>query len=436
MRKRLVRLLVLITLAAGLLAIPTLGYGAAPQAADSYIVVLGAEVADPAQVARDHAASPTHVYRFALKGFSARLPAEQVERLRADARVTRIEAVQVMTIACHMPRHPCDDGGGSQPPEELPTGINRVDADLNPNASGDVNYHVAIIDTGIDKDHPDLDVAGGQNFTGGSSDNWDDGHGDGTHVAGTVGAIDNETGVIGVAPGAKVYGVKVCNNGGRCSTDALVAGIDWVTGQKQTGAIDFASANYSISSNDDNSPCGPGSDAVHQAMCGAVNVGIVFNIAAGNEGRLKEAYPEVTAVSALADFDGIGGGTGSPTCRSDEDDTLANFSNFGPDVDIAAPGVCILSTWKGGGYNTISGTSMATPHMTGAVALYLHANGLPTAKDAAGVQAIEDAIYAAAHPQGTACGYTNEHAGDGSDEPLLFVNHPNFQGDGTCQTTG
>jgi subtilisin family serine protease len=161
-----------------------------------------------------------------------------------------------------------------------------------------------------------------------------------------------------------------------------------------------------------------------------------FNIAAGNDGRLKEAYPEVTAVSALADFDGLAGGDGSPTCRSDQDDTLADFSNFGPDVDIAAPGVCILSTWKDGGYNTISGTSMATPHMTGAVALYLHANGQAPAQDATGVQAIEDAIYAAAHPQASECGFTNEHAGDGSDEPLLFVNHANFNGTGVCETTG
>jgi subtilisin family serine protease len=134
----------------------------------------------------------------------------------------------------------------------------------------------------------------------------------------------------------------------------------------------------------------------------------------------------------VADFDGKAGGAGATTCRQDEDDTLANFSNFGDKIDIAAPGVCILSTWNNGGYNTISGTSMAAPHVTGSVALYLHANGLAPAQDAAGVAAIEQAIIEAAHPQGTdnhICSYDDERIGG----PMLFVNDANFGGDGTCE---
>ncbi|NIR68342.1 S8 family serine peptidase [candidate division KSB1 bacterium] len=326
--------------------------------------------------------------------------------------------------------------------QNLPSGIDRIEADRNPSADIDgvddvrVDADVAIIDSGIDGDHPDLNVAGGVNFGNGPSRKWKDGSGHGSHVAGTVGALDNGFGVVGVAPGVRVWAVRVCGNSGFCFTDDMVAGIDWVAARKQeykniggSPGINFAVANMSISTNDDSSPCDANSDAVHTAICGLVNEGVVFSLSAGNDNRVKNAYPEVLAVSALSDFDGRGGGIGSPTCRTDEDESLANFSNFGPEVDIAAPGVCILSTWKDGAYNTISGTSMASPHVTGAVALYLHANGLAPATDAASVDAIEQAILNAALPQSDPCGFTNEFA---SNEPLLFVNATAFGGDGTC----
>lgn len=255
----------------------------------------------------------------------------------------------------------------------------------------------------------------------------------GTHVSGTVAAIDNDIGVVGVAPGARLWAIKVCNFLGICFTGDIVAGINFVAAQKASGAVDFGAANMSLSSTDDSSPCNAGSDAVHLAICGLVGEGVVFVMAAGNEDRLKNAYPEAIAVSALADFDGKGGADGSPTCRFDQDGTLADFSNYGPSVDIAAPGVCILSTWNDGGTNVLDGTSMASPHVTGAVALYIDANaGVNPATDAAGVSAITSAVLAAALPQGSPCGYLNEHAGQGSVEPLLFVNGAAFGGDGTC----
>jgi len=388
-----------------------------------YIVVV-ADGFDPATVAAEHGIAARHIYRTALNGFAAAIPA--LAGLETDQRILVVEPERIYRIK----------------PQDDPTGIKRIETDKSPSADIDqidqidnrVDLDVAIIDTGIDGDHPDLNVAGGINFSSGPSDKWNDGNGHGTHVSGTVGALDNGFGVVGVAPGVNLWAVKVCKNGGICMTGDMVAGINWVAARKADGSINFASANMSIGTGDDANPCSGSSGAVHEAICSLVDEGVVFAQAAGNENRLKNAFPEVLAVSALSDFDGQAGGAAASTCRSDEDDTLANFSNFGPEVDIAAPGVCILSTWKDGGYNTISGTSMASPHVAGAVALYLHANGLAPATNAAGVDAIEQAIIEAALPQGDACGYTNEHASQGSDEPLLFVNATAFGGDGSCDT--
>ncbi len=385
-------------------------------------IVLVAEGFDPATVAAEHGIAARHIYRTALNGFAAAIPA--LAGLETDQRILVVEPERIYRIN----------------PQDVPTGIKRIETDKSPKADIDqvdqidkrVDLDVAIIDTGIDGDHPDLNVAGGINFSGGPSGKWNDGNGHGTHVGGTVGALDNDFGVVGVAPGVRLWAVKVCKNGGICMTGDMVAGINWVAARKADKSINFASANMSIGTGDDANPCSGSSGAVHEAICSLVNEGVVFVQAAGNENRLKNAFPEVLAVSALSDFDGQAGGAAASTCRSDEDDTLANFSNFGPEVDIAAPGVCILSTWKDGGYNTISGTSMASPHVAGAVALYLHAKGLAPASNAAGVDAIELAIIAAALPQNDACGYTNEHASQGSVEPLLFVNATAFGGDGSC----
>jgi hypothetical protein len=379
-------------------------------------------------VAREFGLVPQHTYGTALFGFAAKVPAARLNALRNDPRVASVELDEVHAIDI----------------QDLPTGIDRTEADLAFPALGDetglqVLFDVAILDTGIDPNHPDLNVAGGRNFDRGNKQNWSDNHGHGTHVAGTVGALDNGFGVVGVAPGVRLWGFRVCNNGGLCSTSARVAGMDWIASKKadfkagRSGGINFVSANMSIGFPGDAQPCSASSGALHQAACAMINEGVVLAMSAGNDGSLKQAWPEPLVVSALADFDGKAGGAGASTCFFDFDDTSAYFSNYGSTIDIAAPGACIVSTFPGGAYGTLSGTSMASPHVAGAVALYLHANpGISPVVDGTGVNAIKTALINAAKPEGDPCGYTNDHAAQGSNEPLLFLNAAVFGGDGTC----
>jgi len=410
--------------------------------ADEFIVLLDPDHAPgPAPSNRGRAAAiagefgiaARHAYGTAVFGFSGAVPAGRVQALERDPRVLRVERVEEWELAV------VSTAGG----QELPTGVDRIEVDRSqPLGTGvTVDLDVAIIDGGIDRSHPDLNVAGGRNFVGGNPDNWGDGSGHGTHVAGTVAARDNGSPAVGVAPGARLWSVRVCRPNGTCQTDAILAAIDWVAERKAAfnqgiGGTDFAVANFSISSWDSTNDCGhPNNHAIHKAICGLVEQGVVFVLAAGNQSREKRPYPITFAASAIADFDGMAGGGGAATCRDGVDDTLADFSNFGDNVHIAAPGVCILSTTPNGGYGVKSGTSMSAPHVTGAVALYLHANGRPPARDRAGAEQIRAAIIDAALPQGThkhPCSYDDDRSGG----PLLFANANAFGGDGSCRLAG
>jgi subtilisin family serine protease len=274
-----------------------------------------------------------------------------------------------------------------------------------------VDVDVAVIDTGVDLDHPDLNVytAGAKNCSTGRS--ADDGNGHGTHVSGTIGALDNDLGVVGVAPGARIWPVRVLNRSGSGSTASVVCGIDYVTAH----ASEIEVANMSLGGGgSDDGNCGiNNNDAMHRAICASVLAGVTYAVAAGNESdnaanHVPAAYDEVITVSALADFNGLPGGGAAATCRADVDDTFADFSNFGADVDLIAPGVCILSTWKGASYNTISGTSMATPHVAGGAALY------KSTQPAASPAAVKAALQAAGN-----LNWTGDP--DGTKEPLLNV---------------
>jgi len=370
-----------------------------------YVVVLR-DTVDASAVAADHSrahgASTLHVYRSALRGYSARMSEAAAARVARDPRVAWVQPDRVFTVAA----------------QTLPTGINRVDAELSPTARINgvderVNVDVAVIDTGIDLDHPDLNVhrAGAKNCSTGRS--ADDGHGHGTHVAGTIGALDNSIGVVGVAPGARLWPVRVLNNRGSGTTSTVVCGIDYVTAHADE--IEVANMSLGGSGRDDGNCGNTNNDAEHKAICSSVAAGVTYAVAAGNSAddaanHIPAAYDEVITVSALADFNGLTGGGAAATCRSDVDDTFADFSNFGADIDLIAPGVCILSSWKGGGYNTISGTSMASPHVAGGAALYTATHPSASPSD------VKSALQSAGKLD-----WDNSDDGDSTKEKLLNV---------------
>lgn len=402
----------------GLLGLCALFTSSAVAAKDHgrYIVVLKDSVTNPAnlahaQVGQRHG-DVKHVYRHALKGYSATLPTEEVAALRKDPRVKHVTLDRKVEIAA----------------QTVPTGIDRIFATANEALDIDgeddirIDADIAVLDTGVDHNHPDLDVVERTNCALGGSENEEciddsgtDLNSHGTHVAGTVAAIDNDEGVVGVAPGARLWAVKVLGDNGQGFASWVIAGVDWVTAHSEEIEV----ANMSLG-------CLCSMPALDEAIEVSVDAGIVYVVAAGNEETDASEFspanhPDVITVSALADFDGQPGGKAEAgSCRSayesswgeHADDSLAAFSNYGGIIDIAAPGVCILSTLPGSGFGLKHGTSMASPHVAGAAAL-LTSESKPKSKE--DVEEIREIIVEQGNFE------WEDTSGDEVQEPLLDV---------------
>ncbi len=278
------------------------------------------------------------IYETALQGFTIRLAPGQVKKLQADPGIKRVDADQIVSLS------PIDMSGKpvpQTPVQQIPWGITRVGGGLAVDLSSQTAW---IIDTGIDLYHPDLnaDLIRSVSFLGLNTTPGDQ-NGHGTHVAGIIGGRNNNIGVVGVAPDVKLVSVRVLNRKGNGSLSGVLAGINYVAANGVSGDVANLSLGGAVSQTLD--------DAVFEA-----SKNVKFVLAAGNESDNADNHsparvngPNIYTVSAM-----------------DNGDNWASFSNFGnPPIDFCAPGVSIYSTYKDGGYATMSGTSMAAPHVAG-----------------------------------------------------------------------
>jgi subtilisin family serine protease len=297
-----------------------------------------------------------YVYYDVVKGLAIKIPNEKVlEQLKNNPLVSYMGNDR--KISAFIDTHTEN--------QIISASVDRVEdgASLNNINPNFVDADIAILDTGIDLDHADLNVFHERSFIPGTI-NADDDHGHGTHLAGVAAAKDNSFGMVGIAPGARLWAIKVLESSGMGEISTLIKGLDYIN--QHQNEVDVAVLSLG---------CECESGALNIAINNSIKAGITIVVAAGNEGKDAGTFtpannPEVITVSAIADTDGKCGGNGPPTPYG-ADDMLASFSNYGNVVDISAPGVDIYSTFKSNSYTKLTGTSMAAPHVAGAAALYI-----------------------------------------------------------------
>lgn len=367
---------------------------AGAEAEESYIVVLKDTVVDVGATAAAqqgaYGFTTSQLYSSAVNGYAATMTASQAQRLQADP------GVEFVTMGRKFHKPPEPEAPGTQVTPLWRQRIAGTGPDAKNSLIGDgggsepVDVNVAVIDSGIDATHPDLNVRGGIDCTSGSpvAVTPIDVLGHGTFVAGVIGARNNRFGVVGTAPGTPLWSVRVVDDAEGISEASLICAIDWVTSthKDKDKHNDIAVANISIAgSGTDTANCGKGTDPMHYAICRSVKAGVTYTVAAGNSsvdfaGTVPATYDQVITATAIGDFDGQPGGLAAPVCGAvdwtvfgQHDDGPAFFSNFATLPSdkahtVAGPGACILSTWPGG-YNVMHGTSFASPAVAGSVAL-------------------------------------------------------------------
>src|SRR5918912_3859926 len=291
-------------------------------------------------------ATPTQSYESALKGFAVDLNPGQLAQLRARPEVAFVEP-DVTVTASGM--EALADG------DSTPAGVRRIGAATTTLAHPAATTAVAVLDTGVDLAHPDLDAVSGTNCVKPGAPAQDD-NGHGTNVAGIIGARNNGNGVVGVAPGTRVYAVKVLNNRASGTLSQFLCGINRVAAN--AAALNLRVANMSIAGvGSDDGNCGnTNGDAEHKAICAAAAAGVTFVVSAGNAGvdfksTVPAAYPEVRTATAMTDTDGASGALGPASCsRKDLDDRSGSYSNYA-------------------GTATYTGPSQAAPRVAGVAAL-------------------------------------------------------------------